>query len=270
MKKFKKNPLSIFYILSIGFITLIALPGILINYGVISIEVNVLPLMLLGSWTPNIAAFLVIAFVLKEKGGVKSLFARWTHFKVGTRWYLVALSPILVALAAVMTVNLFTTIPAAEGLPSPDMVAGLLLMSLITGATGEELGWRGFALPRLLKRYNAINASLILGFIWGIWHLPLWFTGMGWEEIPFLLFMYLGICMTLVITWMFIHTNGNMVLVTLFHMSFNISLGLVTQFWQITMYDTVMYISGGFTIYMLVVATLLVKRKPATAFIYEL
>lgn len=262
MRLFQKNPLLIFFILSIGFITLVALPGILMNYGIISIKVNVLPLMLLGSWTPNIAAMLVIAFIIKQKGGIKSLFARWTCFRIAPKWYLAALSPILVAIATVMTVSLFTTIPVS-GLPSPGMLAGLILMSFITGATGEELGWRGFALPRLLRRYNVIISSLILGIIWGIWHLPLWFTGMGWEEIPFLMFMYLGICMTLIITWIFINTNGNMVLVTIFHMSFNVSLGLITQVWQINMHDAVLYLSIGFTIYMLVVARLVVSKKSA-------
>src|SRR5574337_857223 len=54
----------------------------------------------------------------------------------------------------------------------PAQFLWLLFYLLTTGPLGEELGWRGFALPRLLKRFNPFVASLVLGAIWGVWHLP--------------------------------------------------------------------------------------------------
>jgi len=107
------------------------------------------------------------------------------------------------------------------------LLAVMLVMSLITGAMGEELGWRGFALPLLQQRFNPLVSSLIIGSVWAVWHLPLWFTGMGWEQMSFSLFAVSCIMMSIVLTWICNNTNGNMVLVTLFHMCFNFGLNVL-------------------------------------------
>jgi uncharacterized protein len=248
------KPLIIFFILSIVSILLLASPGILINYGIIDIDIPFLPFIILGSWSPNLMAFLVIALIIKQKGGIKDLFRRWTMFRVSAWWYLVAFSPILVSLTAVIIYHYFD--PQAgqtANLPGFSFLAGFLLISLITGAMGEELGWRGFALPWLQTRFNALGASLILGVIWGLWHLPLWFTGMGYEEVSFWLFAWVGIAMTIIITWICNSTNGNMVLVTLFHMSYNFGMGLIGEVWSIPMNKIIAYSAIVFTFYMIVV-----------------
>jgi uncharacterized protein len=251
------KPLLVFFVLSISLILLIALPGILANYGFMELNFPVLPLMVIGSWTPNIAAFVVIAFILKRKGGIRALIRRWTMWKVSPWWYLAALSPIL---AGILGAFLFQMFDSRATLPSETPNAGFLLafliISLITGAMGEELGWRGFALPWLQTRFNALWSSIILGIVWGLWHLPLWFTGMGWEEISFWLFAWVGIAMTIIITWICNSTRGNMVLVTLFHMSFNYGMGLMGEIWKMDMSQITLWMAIVLTAYMFVVLLL--------------
>jgi uncharacterized protein len=221
------KPLIVFFILCFGFISLLALPGILVNYGLMELNIPLLPLIILGSWTPNIAAFLVIAYILKRKGGIRELLLRWTMWKVSVWWYLAALSPIAAGFTGILLFRVFepqATLTIQP--PGAGFLIGFLITSLITGAMGEELGWRGFALPWLQTKFNALWASIILGIAWGLWHLPLWFTGMGYEEISFWLFAWVGIAMTIIITWICNSTRGNMLLVTIFHMSFNYGAGL--------------------------------------------
>jgi uncharacterized protein len=254
MKQTGSKPLILFFILSILFITLVALPGILINYGVIELEIPFIPIAILGSWSPNLVAFFVIAFVIKQKGGVKTLLRRWTMWRVSPWWYIAAFSPIVVSLLAALLYFQFDSQPVASTkFPGVPFLAGFLVISLVTGAMGEELGWRGFALPWLQTRFNALWASLILGVIWGLWHLPLWFTGMGWEETSFWLFAWLGIAMTVILTWICNSTRGNMLLVTLFHMSYNFGMGLVGELWSIPLNKIVEYSAIVFTAFMIVV-----------------
>ena len=248
------KPLILFFILSLLFITLVALPGILINYGVIDLEIPFIPIAILGSWSPNLVAFFVIAFVIKQKGGIKALLRRWTMWKVSPWWYLAAFSPIAVSLlAALLYFQFDSQVVANTNFPGVPFLLGFLVISLVTGAMGEELGWRGFALPWLQTRFNALWASLILGVIWGLWHLPLWFTGMGWEETSFWLFSWVGIAMTVILTWICNSTKGNMLLVTLFHMSYNFGMGMIGEIWSIPLNKIIEYSAIGFTVFMIVV-----------------
>ncbi len=261
MRNSTNKPLIVFFILSLVIISLVALPGILVHYGVIEMEIPFIPIAILGSWSPNLVAFFVIAFILKKKGGVKELLRRWTMFKVSPKWYLAAISPIAVSLLAALLYFMFDPQPApATNFPGIPFLLGFLIISLITGAMGEELGWRGFALPWLQTRFNALGSSLILGVIWGLWHLPLWFTGMGWEETSFWLFSWVGIAMTVILTWMCNSTRGNMVLVTLFHMSYNFGMGMVSEIWSIPLDRIILYSAVVFSAYMLIV---IVANGPA-------
>jgi hypothetical protein len=94
------KPLLIFFGLSFGLILLIALPGMLDHYGLIAVEIPVEPFLILGSWTPNIAAVLVLWWVLNSPGKAKALFRRWTMWREKPQWYLAAASPLLVAAVA--------------------------------------------------------------------------------------------------------------------------------------------------------------------------
>ena len=85
----------------------------------------------------------------------------------------------------------------------------------------EEIGWRGFALPHLQKRHNALLATLIVGILWGLWHLPLVFLAGPMSEYPFLWF-FIIVTNAFIYTWIYNSTKGSILLVALFHGSLNL------------------------------------------------
>lgn len=256
---------ALFCLLSMVLITaVVAVPQLLTRLGILKNEVPFVPMVILGSWIPNIAAFLVIAFVIREKGGIRRLLGEWTRWRVGLRWYLVALSAVAVSLLAAAVYHLVEpasmpgTVDSAtvgggaldpvNGLTLP-LVLAVLLLNLVTGAMGEELGWRGFALPRLQTHWNALVSSVVLGLIWGVWHLPLWFAGLGWEQMSFMLFLWNCLAMSVIYTWICNNTGGNMVIVTLFHMFYNFGFFLISTIWNIPMERGIAYLAVVLTIY---------------------
>ena len=104
--------------------------------------------------------------VLEGKAGIKRLFRRTFQFRAGLQWYAVAL---------------FATLAANPYLLISTFLPSVLMGMLIT-SIGEELAWRGFALPRLQYRYNALTSSLVVGVFWTLFHLPLFFTLTGTSQ----------------------------------------------------------------------------------------
>jgi uncharacterized protein len=104
------------------------------------------------------------------------------------------------------------------------MVLPLFLVILIlTDGLGEELAWRGFALPRLLTRHNALAASLILGVLWGLWHLPLiWTEGAPMYQLPVWLFLLDITAKSVLFTWVFLHTRGSALIAVLLRAATNL------------------------------------------------
>jgi len=89
---------------------------------------------------------------------------------------------------------------------------------------GEEIGWRGYLLPKLLKTKHWITSSLIIGLIWALWHLPLFYIqGRTQVSIPLLWYFIDLMASTIFFTWIFINTRGSVLIATLFHTSINTS-----------------------------------------------
>jgi membrane protease YdiL (CAAX protease family) len=104
----------------------------------------------------------------------------------------------------------------------PGQLLPILLIALFTGATGEELGWRGTALPRLQGRWNALISSLVLGVLWGLYHLPSFLlSGLPLENAPLLSFMVATLGLTVLVSWTYNRTGGSLLPVFLYHFSFN-------------------------------------------------
>ncbi|MGZ9166192.1 MAG: CPBP family glutamic-type intramembrane protease, partial [Anaerolineales bacterium] len=155
-------------------------------------------------------------------------------------WYLIALfMPAFVILLAI-SINKWT------GGASPDFsVAGfpfgpvdtplwqkvlILLLVFILGfdGLGEEIGWRGFALPKLLESRSPLVSSLILGALWAIWHFPYALTkGTFLSEVPLHWFFINLLAVSVIYTWIFINTNGSLLLALLFHAAGNTTSNLL-------------------------------------------
>jgi membrane protease YdiL (CAAX protease family) len=181
---------------------------------------------------PFLAALVVLALT-EGRSGVVGLLRRMVRWRVGLRWYAVALLlPIVVTLTAAV-LNVFVlgaerTSSAAElgGLSS--FLSMFFLWLLIPGLAGtwEEPGFRGYALPRLQVGRSALLASLILGVLWALWHSPFVVTG---EDIWVDAFLF-SIIWSPVYAWLFNNANGSVLIVMLFHnMNNSFSSGFVGQ-----------------------------------------
>jgi membrane protease YdiL (CAAX protease family) len=154
---------------------------------------------------------------------------------VGVRWYIAALFiPAAVHLVSTALYLLAGGVQAASGDLSQDLfgLSGipawqrlLLLFSIFVlgfDGLGEELGWRGFALPALLKKYSKITASLILGLLWAFWHLPYALVeGSAMSNVPLIWHLLRILASSILITWIFVHTWGSVLLAILFHAAGN-------------------------------------------------
>lgn len=104
---------------------------------------------------------------------------------------------------------------------------GFAAFILLLGPLPEEIGWRGYALPALLNRHTALSATLVLGAMWGLWHVPLFFMpgyyeAFGGAPDPALFFGNILI-ISFFYTWLFLHTKGSILAAVLFHFSVNFS-----------------------------------------------
>ncbi len=130
-------------------------------------------LILVVAWAPTVVA-LVITAASEGSAGVRVLVRRYRVSRERVAWLAVAaLVPLVFTALEVLFAR--GSGYAAPFAASPRQLVGNFLLTLVTGATGEELGWRGFALPRLQARWNALNSTLILGALWAIWHIPSFF-----------------------------------------------------------------------------------------------
>ncbi|MFP3975888.1 MAG: type II CAAX prenyl endopeptidase Rce1 family protein [Dehalococcoidia bacterium] len=162
------------------------------------------------------------------KSGIRELFKRLLTWRVGVQWYAFALfSTALVAACAMGLYPLFSgesiEIDLLKQLGS---LAGMLpIIIFLGGPVSEELGWRGFALPKLLSRHSALAASLIVGVMWGLWHLPaFWIAGAGQHDQSVLWFMIGSPAVAILYTWVYNHTKGSLLIAILYHTAFDSTL----------------------------------------------
>jgi len=178
-----------------------------------------------------LAAALIVAGVGGGWSGVKSLLLRIVHVRFGLRWYAVALSlPVLfVGLALALNVAAGAPPPTSEAWARwPEIVDRFIFGFLFVGL-GEEPGWRGFALPELMRRRSALAAALVLGAVWALWHMPLFGSEFAWNLVPaFLLSVFAG---SIVTAWLFNSTGRSVFVTMLMHAEINaIGAGYVFRF----------------------------------------
>lgn len=240
-----RYPLLTFFGLAYGGAWLVWAPWVLSQYGVGlfhvgSAAIQVLPYV--GAFAgPSLAAF-TITWRLAGKEGVRVLCRRYLLWRVGLRWYLVA----LVLIPAFVSLGILTlpgAAPSYTGEPPLQITAAfltrLVLFGIIGGPLAEEPGWRGFALPLLQDRYGPLKGSLLLGTVWAFWHLPLFLTaseGGGRGVAPadvillFAQFAPATVAFTLVLTWLFNRTNRSLLTAILAHAALNASTVLLKHF----------------------------------------
>ncbi len=166
-----------------------------------------------------LAAALVMLSLTEGRAGWRDLGSRLIRWRVGWRWYAVAVLLPLAALTAAAALNV-----TVWGAPSPvfaDLAwSGFALafvlrwVNPLDGPLGEEPGWRGYALPRMQATISPLTAAIVLGLVATGWHLPLVFYGdLGVAGLPG------TFVITIVYVWFFNHTKGSVLMALLFHIS---------------------------------------------------
>ncbi len=183
----------------------------------------------LAAYGPMLSA-LIVTGVTGGAVGIRELVGRMFRWRVGMRWILIALSPLALYLIAAAMLRVWGGVwPDFSRFGSTVEVTGLGWLAgwafhTLTFGIGEETGWRGFALPRLQKGRSALSATLILSVFWALWHVPMFFykenyVGMG---IPMVILWLVGLlCGAIVFTWLYNSTNGSVLMVALWHGTYN-------------------------------------------------
>src|SRR5215207_3593346 len=134
---------------------------------------TLLPLVVLAILAgPSVAGVLTTVLV-SGRAGFRELLSRLLRWRVDARWYAVALlTAPLIVMATLLALSLISPVFLPDIFTASDK-ASLLLSGIVAGLTGgffEELGWTGFAVPRLRLRYGVLATGLIVGLVWGAWH----------------------------------------------------------------------------------------------------
>jgi membrane protease YdiL (CAAX protease family) len=228
-------------------------------------------LIALGGFGPSIAAFLVLG-ITSGKAGVLRLLRSIVQWRAGVQWYLLILLgiPILNLLAFLVVPGSFADLVA----PSSRFVRVYLsemVFSLTIGVAPlwEEVGWRGFALPGMQRLHGPVLGTIILGLLWGVWHLPFFF-GPLMQTGPDSTFIRASIALvefsigltgvSVVMTWVLNNCRGSTLLAILFHAAFDSSgLALMTLFPSTSPYYLpVHYQTLGIAIFFSIVALVLI------------
>ena len=178
-------------------------------------------LALFGTFAPSMVA-LGLTTVEAGPAGARALLARIVPHRVAAGWYLFALTYMVAIKLAVAVLH-----RAATGSWPRFGQEPLYLMVLVTAIStpvqaGEEIGWRGFALPRLAARLGFAGAGVLLGLIWALWHLPLFFApGVDKYGQPLIVYVLQATALSVAMTWLFAHTHGSLLPVMLMHAAVN-------------------------------------------------
>lgn len=177
---------------------------------------------------PTVAA-IVIAAIAGGRPELGALLRRLVKWRVHPGWYATALLLPVVLLGIPVLAMLASGVPVEITGPFPwaSLPVILAVRTIAGGPLGEELGWRGFLLPILRKRHGALTASLLIGAIWGPWHLPLLLSGPSTDQRPVLQFLLWVLAASVLHTWMYERTGGSVLLVTLFHGVLNTAASLL-------------------------------------------
>lgn len=264
-----KKEVIVFYIITILFTWGLWFPALLIkNHGVyfpISFDL----LITVGTFVPSIAGF-VFAYIYGGKSEVYLLFKSLFNIRIPLKWLFFAFLflPGVSAISCLIFKLSGDTLPQIQFAPQFLPIVFVYILILM-GPLGEEAGWRGFALKRMLQNLSPIKASVLIGVIWSLWHLPLFFINGTTQNaltsfgiLPALLgyFLYTTI-ISILITLLYINSNGSVFGSILLHTMGNLSLGFIP----------LIFLKKGAVILLLslLAATVIIVYKFRKAFFYN-
>jgi membrane protease YdiL (CAAX protease family) len=184
-------------------------------------------LLLLGTFAPSLVALGITARA-EGRPGVRALLRRILQWQVGTRWCLFAIAYLPAIKLSVALVHRVMTGSWPRFGTEPWYIIMVAIAVSTPVQAGEEIGWRGYALPRLAAHFGFARASILLGLIWSAWHLPIFFLpGADKYGQSFPVWTLQVVALSVAITWLYAHTNGSLLLAMLMHSAVNQTVGIV-------------------------------------------
>lgn len=220
------------------------------------------------------------AYLTQDEDGWREYCSRIIDAKrIGASWYLVIFlfAPVLMAIAVLLDVAFSGNVALAQignrvspFLSAPWTIIPFVFQVFFYGPFPEELGWRGYVLDRLQARWNALASSLILGAVWALYHLPLFFIkdadphySQGAWSPWFWLFMVEVIASAVLYTWIFNNTRRSTLAAILFHFMTNLTYGLANVTAGTNFYSAVLWIIAATAVVALWGARTLARDKNA-------
>jgi membrane protease YdiL (CAAX protease family) len=216
-----RRPIEAFFVLAFALSWLAVLP-VLLNPGL-----PPEPFEMLGALMgPTLSAFVVLG-ATEGWSGLRLFLRRYIQWREGFLWWMVVLFGALISVTLVATIlagpalltGFFSHLGPVLVTYSVALVAGVIL-----GPLWEEPGWRGFALPRLQEKQGPLLGTILLGSLWAAWHIPGYFG--GWLSGSPVALLLSSIGFSVLMTWVFNHSHGSILLMILMHASSNATLAL--------------------------------------------
>ncbi|NHJ38855.1 MAG: CPBP family intramembrane metalloprotease [Asgard group archaeon] len=234
-QKIESKHILLFFVFAFLWTWLLYLPRVLATYDYINLpDWSGLIFGGFATFGPTISAIIVIGIINGSKG-IKDLLKKGikTDFKKIWLIPIFLLLPLTAGIAFGISILIFG-FTIGDGYYNWALVINVVFIAFfIGGPLGEEFGWRGFILDPLQNKFGSLGASLLLGFIWGVWHLPLHFIADTTQQfIPIWAFVLLQMVMSILYTWLYNNTKGSVLVAILFHWISNIA-GALIPFWQI-------------------------------------
>lgn len=271
MHQQNRNPLY-FFILTFLFSWGLWLPSILVGLGFelgLDAEAYTAITIPIGAFAPLIAA---VALIIHKHGWKEawSFIRSGFDFKVKPLYLgLALLIPIIIHaiahyLAPLMGFEVANSL-LPENLPVPPIVLSIpyFVLMLFIGGGQEEYGWRGYALDPLQEKLGTNTASLIIGALWGLWHLPLWvMPGEPHSSYPFIAFLIMTISISVVYSWLYNISNKKLIVALFFHAMSNTAAPLIPYLhWQEGKPETAYWVYAGVNVVFAIVFGLLTYKN---------
>ena len=235
----KKHELTIYYILAFVFMGIGALLSFIFKieiFSVTNIDIISLILWVVMAFSPTYSAILLTG-INHGKDGLKELLSGYFKFRVSWKWWLGALALVLVPFLTCFVIALVSggyTLPTEFTIP---LLIVRIVYTFFSGPIAEEAGWRGFALPRMLKKQNATTATLLQGVIWIFWHVPLIIVPGSSQSTSFWpVYAILILLVNIILNWLYINSKGSLAVTILAHFSFNFSSVLILSLLSLVPY----------------------------------
>jgi uncharacterized protein len=185
------------------------------------------PFFWLAGYSISLSGIALTAYY-DGKPGLGRLFGRLLPWRAGPQWYVMIFGWYgLITIAAIYVARWYGAAPASLPGLRAVLIGVPLTLVFDVGPAGEEFGWRGFALPRILEARSPMWASLILGAIHAVWHVPLFFISTtSQSHLSFPLFFLGVISIAIIDTWLYLRTDANLLLAILVHLMSNYCSGI--------------------------------------------